>query len=192
MMATDASSIFCSGEVCLAETKIRRIIEATMSAASTKTIRVLFVCMGNICRSPAAEIVFRHIVGAERLDDRIEIDSAGTIGYHTGNPPDKRMSATLKARGYQPDGRARQVSHEDFEGFDLILPMDHDNEADLRRMRRDRQSRAEIRAFSSFCAANPLGHVPDPYYGGTEGFETVADIVEDGCRGLLEHLRKRL
>ena len=163
-----------------------------MNVAATKTIRVLFVCMGNICRSPAAEIVFRHIVEAERLDDRIEIDSAGTIGYHTGNPPDKRMSATLSARGYQPKGRARQVRHEDFDDFDLILPMDDENEADLRQMLRDRQSRAEIRFFSSFCAANPLGHVPDPYYGGAAGFEKVADIVEDGCRGLLKHLRTLL
>jgi protein-tyrosine phosphatase len=186
----DTICSICPSEVYLADGPIKRIIEATMKAAATKTIRVLFVCMGNICRSPAAEIVFRHIVEAERLDDRIEIDSAGTIGYHTGNPPDKRMSATLSARGYQPKGRARQVRHEDFDDFDLILPMDHENEADLRRMLRDRQSRAEIRAFSSFCAANPLGHVPDPYYGGAAGFEKVADIVEDGCRGLLKHLRK--
>jgi protein-tyrosine phosphatase len=163
-----------------------------MNAAATKNIRFLFVCMGNICRSPAAEIVFRHLVEAENLDDRIEIDSAGTIGYHTGNPPDKRMSATLRARGYQPDGRARQVRQEDFDDFDLILPMDHENEANLRRMQRDGQSRAEVRAFSSFCAANPLGQVPDPYYGGATGFETVADIVEDGCRGLLKHLRTLL
>jgi protein-tyrosine phosphatase len=182
----------CSSEVCLAEGPIRRIIEATMDVASTKTIRVLFVCMGNICRSPAAEIVLRHIVNAERLDDRIEIDSAGTIGYHNGNPPDKRMSATLRARGYQPKGRARQVCHEDFDDFDLILPMDYENEADLRSLQRDRQGRAEIRAFSSFCAANPLGHVPDPYYGGAAGFEMVADIVEDGCQGLLRHLRSLL
>jgi protein-tyrosine phosphatase len=163
-----------------------------MNAGAPKTIRVLFVCMGNICRSPAAEIVFRHIVEAEGLGNRIGIDSAGTIGYHTGNPPDKRMSATLRARGYQPKGRARQVCHEDFDEFDLILPMDHENEADLRRLKRDGQSRAEIRAFSSFCAANPLGHVPDPYYGGAAGFEKVADIVEDGCRGLLKHLCKLL
>ena len=163
-----------------------------MNTGAPKTIRVLFVCMGNICRSPAAEIVFRHIVETARLEDRIEIDSAGTIGYHTGSPPDKRMSATLSARGYHPKGMARQVHHEDFDDFDLILPMDHENEAELRRMQRDGQSRAEIRAFSSFCAANPLGYVPDPYYGGAAGFEKVADIVEDGCQGLLKHLRELL
>lgn len=163
-----------------------------MNTDSTKTVRILFVCMGNICRSPAAEIVFRQMVEAAGLDDRVEIDSAGTIGYHAGNPPDKRMSATLSAWGYCPKGRARQVRKEDFDDFDLILPMDDENEADLRRMQRDGQSRAEIRAFSSFCAANPLGHVPDPYYGGAAGFEKVADIVEDGCRGLLKQLRELL
>jgi protein-tyrosine phosphatase len=163
-----------------------------MNAASTKTTRILFVCMGNICRSPAAEIVFRHMVKAANLDDRIEIDSAGTIGHHAGNPPDKRMSATLSARGYRPEGRARRVCKEDFDNFDLILPMDPENEAELRRIQRDAKTRAEIRPFSSFCADNPLGHVPDPYYGGTAGFEKVADIVEDGCQGLLKHLRERL
>ncbi len=156
-----------------------------------RTLRVLFVCMGNICRSPAAEVVFRHMITAAGLDHRIEIDSAGTIGYHAGNPPDRRMSATLKARGYQPHGRARQVRVADFGEFDLILPMDGENEAELRRMMRDAHH-AEIRPFSAFCADNPLGHVPDPYYGGAQGFEQVADIVEDGCQGLLEHLRERL
>jgi len=188
-VSTSAICSIRSSEVCLVGGPIWRIIDAMMKADATKTIRVLFVCMGNICRSPAAEIVFRRIVEAESLGDRIEIDSAGTIGYHSGNPPDQRMSATLRARGYEPKGRARQVRHEDFDEFDLILPMDDENEADLRRLKRDRQSRAEIRSFSSFCAANPLGHVPDPYYGGAEGFERVADIVEDGCRGLLKHLR---
>lgn len=159
--------------------------------ADRETLRVLFVCMGNICRSPAAEIVFRHMIAAAGLEHRIDIDSAGTIGYHAGNPPDRRMSATLKARGYTAHGRARQVRVADFDEFDLILPMDGENEADLRRMARDVR-RAKIRPFSSFCADNPLGHVPDPYYGGAQGFEQVADIVEDGCRGLLEHLRGRL
>ena len=154
--------------------------------------RVLFVCMGNICRSPAAEIVFRHMVGQAGLDGRIDIDSAGTIGYHAGNPPDRRMSATLRARGYQPHGQARQVRVVDFDEFDLILAMDEDNERDLRRMVRGETKRAELRAFSSFCADNPLGHVPDPYYGGQQGFERVADIVEDGCSGLLDHLRGML
>ena len=154
--------------------------------------RVLFVCMGNICRSPAAEIVFRSMVSGAGLDGRIEIDSAGTIGYHAGNPPDRRMTATLKTRGYRPHGSARQVRVVDFDNFDLILAMDEDNERDLRRMVRGETKRAEVRSFSSFCANNPLGHVPDPYYGGDEGFERVADIVEDGCRGLLAHLRGML
>ena len=157
-----------------------------------RSFRVLFVCMGNICRSPAAEIVFRQMVGQAGLEGVIEIDSAGTIGYHAGNPPDHRMSATLRGRGYAIHGRARQVRVKDFMDFDLVLAMDHDNEADLRRLLGKGDSRAEIRAFSSFCSANPLGYVPDPYYGGAKGFEQVADIVEDGCRGLLEHVSARL
>jgi len=164
----------------------------SMSATSPENLRVLFVCMGNICRSPAAEIVFRHMVEEAGLSDCIDIDSAGTIGYHADNPPDIRMSATLRARGYHPHGSARQVRRQDFDEFDLILAMDHENEADLRRIKRDSETRAEVRSFSSFCADNPLGHVPDPYYGGNDGFEKVADIVEDGCRGLIEFMQKRL
>lgn len=148
--------------------------------------------MGNICRSPAAEIVFRQMLKEAGLSDRIEIDSAGTIGYHTGNPPDKRMSATLRARGYQPHGSARQVRREDFNAFDLILAMDHENEADLYRLQAGGETRAELRTFSSFCNNHPVDHVPDPYYGGNEGFEKVADIIEDGCRGLIEFLFRKL
>jgi len=164
-------------------------MEQTTPPAEGGKTRVLFVCMGNICRSPAAETVFRHLVAEAGLEEAIEIDSAGTIGYHSGHSPDTRMSATLERRGYKPQGQARRVRMEDFREFDLILAMDEENEEDLRRMDRDGHGSVKIRAFSSFCANNPLGHVPDPYYGGKRGFEQVADIVEDGCKGLLEHLR---
>jgi len=160
--------------------------------SDTRVMRVLFVCMGNICRSPAAEVVFRRMVEEAGLQERIGIDSAGTIGYHAGHSPDRRMSVTLKARGYHPQGQARQVRVADFREFDLILPMDGENEEDLRRLARGVDGGAEIRPFASFCEDNPLGHVPDPYYGGAEGFERVADIVEDGCRGLLDHVKSRL
>ena len=157
-----------------------------------KKPEVLFVCMGNICRSPAAEIVFRKVVAAAGLEGRIGIDSAGTIGYHAGDPPDRRMAATLRARGYPVAGRARQVVREDFGRFDLILPMDEDNEAVLKRLAPRNGTRARVVPFVRFCSEPGARHVPDPYYGGADGFERVADLVEDGCRGLLEHLRREM
>jgi protein-tyrosine phosphatase len=176
-------------EILAAGCKARNFQDMTFNR---NKMHVLFVCMGNICRSPAAEIVFRHLVGQAGLEADITIDSAGTTGYHVGNPPDHRMAATLRARGYAIHGSARQVRRADFNDFDLVLAMDHENEADLRRLCGNAETRAEIRAFSSFCSVNRLSNVPDPYYGGSQGFENVADIVEDGCRGLLEHLRSRL
>ena len=157
-----------------------------------KPVRILFVCMGNICRSPAAEIVFRRMVDDAGLAGTIEIDSAGTIGYHVGNSPDARVADTLRARGYAIHGRARKVTATDLEDFDLVLPMDEDNEESLRQLCGDGESGEKIRPFVSFCTERLVPHVPDPYYGGSRGFEEVTDIVEDGCRGLLAHLRKRL
>jgi protein-tyrosine phosphatase len=147
--------------------------------------------MGNICRSPAAEIVFRAMVESAGLQKAVEIDSAGTIGYHRGSPPDHRMSRTLMARGYQPHGSARQVCIQDFCQFDLILPMDRENEADLRRINPSAE-RAEIRPFVSFCNGLDVDHVPDPYYGGSEGFEHVADIIENGCAGLIRAIQDQI
>jgi protein-tyrosine phosphatase len=161
-----------------------------MSHAQKPPFRVLFVCMGNICRSPSAEIVFRHMVGEEGLDGAVEIDSAGTIDYHTGRGPDPRMAAALGARGYEIHGRARQVRPEDFERFDLIVPMDRENEMDLREFFCPRPELEEkIRPFAEFCTRHVIDFVPDPYHGGPEGFERVADIVEDGCEGLLKYAR---
>ena len=156
-----------------------------------KPIRVLFVCMGNICRSPAADIVFRHMVARGRPADRIEIDSAGTIGYHAGNPPDPRMSAELASRGYPVNGSARQVTRADLDDFDFVLAMDDDNVDDLTASTA-RAPAAEKSCPSSPTAPNTVRDVPDPYYGGRSGFARVADIVEDGCRGLLDELRKQL
>lgn len=158
--------------------------------ADRKPFRVLFVCMGNICRSPAAEIVFRKRVNDAGLGELIEIDSAGTIGFHAGKGPDPRMAETLRRRGYPIAGRARQVRAGDLDDFDLILAADQDNLSDLRLLDPDGSHIGKIRLLVDFCEQIEANHVPDPYYGGEAGFEEVADIVEDACGGLLEHLRR--
>ena len=161
-------------------------------SSSRKPFRILFVCMGNICRSPAADIVFHHMVDQAGLSDRIDIDSAGTIDYHTGRGPDPRMSDELASRGYPIDGSARQVTRADLDDFNLVLAMDDDNLADLHYLDRKGTRTATVKPFTSYCTEHDLGEVPDPYYGGRGGFATVADIIEDGCHGLLEQLRKQL
>jgi protein-tyrosine phosphatase len=156
--------------------------------------RVLFVCLGNICRSPTGEGVFRALVERRGLSDRVEIDSAGTIGYHTGNPADARMSAAAAQRGYDLTSRARQVQPDDFDRFDLIVAMDRANYDDLVELRPDRRER--VRMLGSFlhqpsntnvgAASGP--DVPDPYYGGAAGFEEVLDLIESACPAILDHL----
>jgi protein-tyrosine phosphatase len=158
--------------------------------AARKSFRVLFVCMGNICRSPAAEIVFRQKVEEAGLTDRIEIDSAGTIGYHAGHGPDARMSATLKKRGYAIAGKARQILSADLQNFDLVLVMDSENLANVRALDKAAHFHAKIRRFTDYCTRHETNEVPDPYYGGQEGFDHVADLVEDAAEGLLDTLRK--
>jgi len=161
-------------------------------SSDRKPFRVLFVCMGNICRSPAAEIIFRKQVADAGLNDAIDIDSAGTIGYHAGKGPDPRMADTLRRRGYPIAGRARQVTSRDLTDFDLILAADEENLADLRRLDRDGVHRPKIRLLVDYCVEKEATHVPDPYYGGQQGFEEVADLVEDTCAGLLEEIEKRI
>ena len=157
-----------------------------------KPFRILFVCMGNICRSPAAEIVCKKMLSGSDLAGLVEIDSAGTIGYHAGKGPDPRMAATLKARGYPIFGKARQITAEDLDDFDLILVADEENLADVRRLDRDGSRAAKIRLLVDFCEDHDAPRVPDPYYGGQRGFEDVADLVEDACGGLLGTLRSQL
>lgn len=155
-------------------------------------VSVLFVCLGNICRSPTAEGVFRKLVADAGLHQRVRIDSAGTAGYHEGHPPDARAVAAAAARGFVLDGiRARRVAAEDFEIFDLILAMDEDNLVDLRRVAPE-NSRAELRLLLEYSPGPGITAVPDPYYGGRNGFEQVLDLVADACAGLLEELRRRL
>jgi len=150
---------------------------------------VLFVCMGNICRSPTAEGVFRHHVSSAGLADRIIIDSAGTHAYHVGEPPDRRAIAAAERRGMSLQGiRARRVSDEDFERFDFILAMDEDNQA-LLVDQSPSEYHSKVRLFLEFSPGHER-EVPDPYYGGASGFERVLDLVEDASRGLLETLSK--
>ena len=154
-------------------------------------MRVLFVCLGNICRSPTAEAVFRHQVESAGLKQRIECDSAGTAGYHAGEAPDGRAAQAARERGYDMSRlRARQVRDDDFEHFDLILAMDRSNLAELQR-RADRHQQHKLQLFLDFSASGAT-EVPDPYYGGSEGFNHVLDLVESAGTGLLQHLRERL
>lgn len=129
----------------------------------------------------------RHLLAEHGLEG-ISLDSAGTASWHTGKGPDSRMSATLQARGIAVAGRARQFVERDFDDFDLILAMDEENQADILKLARDEQERAKIRPFMSFCAQHDLPGVPDPYYGGQDGFELVADLMRDGCEGILREL----
>jgi protein-tyrosine phosphatase len=151
-------------------------------------LRVLFVCLGNICRSPTAEGVFRRVVEAAGQTQRIEIDSAGTAAWHIGRPPDKRAQAAAGQRGYDLSGlRGRQVSDADFVEFDYILAMDRDNLADLL-ARCPAAQRHKVRLFLSFSKRWPNHEVPDPYYGGEDGFNHVLDMVEDAANGILQEV----
>jgi low molecular weight protein-tyrosine phosphatase len=156
-------------------------------------IRVLFVCMGNICRSPTAEGVFRKVVAEAGLGDAIHVESAGTHAYHTNEPPDRRALAAAARRGFSlADIRARRVETADFERFDYIFAMDRDNLQMLHDVAGD-NSAAEIQLFLEYAAASGgETEVPDPYYGGAAGFERVLDLIEDASGNLLEILRERL
>jgi protein-tyrosine phosphatase len=156
-----------------------------------KGMRVLFVCMGNICRSPTAVGVFRRLLEQEAPDLEIEVDSAGTHGYHVGQPPDRRAQAAAKARGIDLSRlRARALSDADFETYDYILAMDSDNYARLKERCPPPHAR-RLRLLMEFAGPHAGREVPDPYYGGATGFEHVLDLVEKACRGLLEEVRRR-
>ncbi len=153
--------------------------------------RVLFICMGNICRSPGAEIVFRKMVEDAGLGDSFEIDSAGTIGYHEGNPPDARMSEHLVRRGYRVEGKSRPLRKADLAEFDLLLTMDEENLADTLRLDPDGVFHAKVKPFVGFLRNGEAASIPDPYYGGDSGFAQVIDLLEDGCGVLLERIAGR-
>ena len=158
---------------------------------NAEKISVLFVCMGNICRSPTAEGVFRHHVSEAGLADKFEIDSAGTHAYHVGEPPDHRATAAAERRGISlANIFARRVSDEDFERFDFIIAMDEDNQQRLLDQAPEAH-RSKVSLFLSFADGDDEHEVPDPYYGGTAGFERVLDLIEAASRGLLDTLQRR-
>jgi protein-tyrosine phosphatase len=153
-------------------------------------VKVLFVCMGNICRSPTAEAVFRSCVEKAGLLDRFHIDSAGTLDYHVGAPPDARAQQAAKKRGYDMSNlRGRQVEVQDFFRFDYLLAMDNHNLVSLERLR-PHEAKSYLGLFLEFAEHHNEWEVPDPYYGGGDGFERVLDMVEDAANGLLQHIRK--
>jgi protein-tyrosine phosphatase len=154
-----------------------------------KNYAVLFVCMGNICRSPTAHGVFRQKVIDGGLAHVVSVDSAGTHDYHPGSPPDERSQEHAARRGYDlSDLRARQIGDADFDRHDLILVMDWDNLA-LTEDMCPREHRRKVRRLTEFCQVQDSPTVPDPYYGGPEAFEQVLDLVEDACEGLLRHIK---
>lgn len=158
-------------------------------AAEMKTFSVLFVCTGNICRSPTADGVLRKLLQASQLENHVQVDSAGTLGYHTGESPDPRAQMHASRRGYDLSIlRARPVDAQDFQRHDLILAMDRSHLAILDR-RCPAEYKHKLRLFLEFAQSVSCMEVPDPYYGGEEGFEHVLDLIEDACRGLVDHVR---
>ncbi len=153
-------------------------------------IKVLFVCMGNICRSPTAEGVFRHLVEKAGLNQHIHIDSAGTHAYHVGEQPDQRAQAAARGRGIDLSSqRARQVKPKDFQGFDYVIAMDASNHSDLLNVAGGEAD--NLHMFLNFADNFSETDVPDPYYGGEQGFQHVLDLVEDASTGLIKHIREQ-
>ncbi len=156
----------------------------------SEKVSILFVCMGNICRSPTAEGVFRRLVQSAGLEHKLLIDSAGTHAYHIGSVPDARASAAAGKRGYDLSAlRGRQVSEQDFHAFDYILAMDRENLSNLQNICPSEHV-GKVSLFLEFSANFSEREVPDPYYGGAQGFEHVLDLVEDAARGLLQKLER--
>lgn len=166
------------------------LLQNERSGERDARVSVLFVCTGNICRSPTAEAVFRKLVEDAGMGQRILADSAGTHGYHVGEPPDPRAQAAGAARGYDLSGlRARKIERADFDRFDLIVAMDQDHQAILSRVAPP-PGRGRLRLMMSYSHRFRERDVPDPYYGGSQDFERVLDMLEDATRGLLDSLRK--
>ena len=154
-----------------------------------KKTKILFVCLGNICRSSAAEGVMKQLVEREGRQEEFVIDSAGILSYHQGELPDPRMRSHAARRGYQLTHRSRPVSTDDFLEFDLIIGMDDRNLDDLRQLAPTLESEKKIYRMTDYCRHHPeADHVPDPYYGGSAGFDLVLDLLEDACQGLLDTL----
>ncbi len=157
-----------------------------MNKKEQKTYKILFVCLGNICRSPSAEAVMKKLVYDAGLSKSIEIDSAGILGYHAGERADSRMRMHASRRGYKLDSISRPVVTDDFYDFDLIIGMDDRNIDDLREKAPDLESVAKIHKMTDYASDILYDYVPDPYYGGADGFELVLDLLEVTCSGLLK------
>jgi protein-tyrosine phosphatase len=153
--------------------------------------KLLFVCLGNICRSPAAENIMNYLIDRHQLGDRIICDSAGTGGYHIGSPPDRRMTfAAANRLGIQLRGQARQLQKSDLAKFDLILAMDRENYQDILSLDPSGKYHDKVHLMCDFCTEYTIKEVPDPYYGGAEGFNRVIDLLLDACNGLLERMKE--
>ena len=152
--------------------------------------KVLFVCLGNICRSPAAHGIFEHIVRENGMEERFEVDSAGTYGGHRGELPDRRMRTAAMYRGFALTHRSRPVSSLDFPEFDLIIAMDDQNYEDLMHLAPSVEATHKIKKMASYLTTHKISYIPDPYYMGTEGFTLVLDLLEEGCRNLYEEIVK--
>ena len=160
--------------------------------APARPTRVLFVCLGNICRSPTAEGVTRALLARAGLEQSIEVESAGTGSWHVGSPPDARAAAVASARGMPLEGRARQIGAEDFERFDLLVAMDRENRRELLRLAHGADEREKVRLLREFDPASAAAgdlDVPDPYYGAAGGFEEVFELVRAACEGLIEQIQ---
>jgi len=155
-------------------------------------VNILFVCLGNICRSPAAEAVFNAMIKKNGLEARVQCDSAGTAAYHVGEPADYRMRQFANNRGYQCTSISRQVNPKhDFEHFDYIMAMDRQNLNDLKAMARNESDRRKLFLMTDYADSGKYNSVPDPYYGGDAGFELVLDILEESCSGLIKKLQEK-
>lgn len=163
--------------------------QQSVSLTDNKPTRILFVCLGNICRSSSAQGVMEHLVKEAGREGDFVIDSAGILSYHQGELPDSRMRAHAARRGYELTHRSRPVCTDDFDEFDLIIGMDDRNIDDLKERAPSVEAWGKIRRMTDFCTKFTYAdHVPDPYYGGVEGFEYVLDLLEDACAGLLAEL----
>ena len=152
------------------------------------TYKLLFVCLGNICRSPSAENIMNQLIEEAGLSAKITCDSAGTSGYHIGAAPDRRMNVAAKKRGLELEGKSRKLKPSDLQKFDLILAMDRQNYQDIIYLDREGKFEDKVRMMCDFATTKPDREVPDPYYGGADGFDYVIDLLYDACAGLLDYV----
>lgn len=155
--------------------------------------KILFVCMGNICRSPAAECIMRKIINENNLSDSVSCDSSGTISYHSGSYPDSRMRKAGKKRGFDFVGQARAINENDLVKFDMIIGMDNENVSYIQNLDYGNKNNDKIFLFTDFCDKfKEINGVPDPYYGGERGFDNVIDIILDGCQNILSFVKEKV